>query len=78
MKNRTQAGRPPREAHGGVGSSGAAWGARASWQGATMLGPFLHTSPPHEEKGKKVAWVIAWLALSMGFVVALLSVALPP
>jgi hypothetical protein len=43
-----------------------------------MLGPFLHTSPPHEEKGKKVAWVIAWLALSMGFVVALLSVALPP
>ena len=72
-----QSARP--EAHEGGGSSGAAWGARASWQGATMLGPFLHTSPPHEkEKGKKVAWVIAWLALIMGFVVALLSVALPP
>jgi hypothetical protein len=43
-----------------------------------MLGPFLHTPPPHDEKGKKGAWVIAWLALIMGFVVTLLSVVLPP
>ncbi len=55
-----------------------AWGARASWEGATMLGPFLHTPPPHDEKGEKGAWVIAWLALIMGFVVTPLSVALPP
>ena len=43
-----------------------------------MLGPFLHTPPPHDEKGKKGEWVIAWLALILGFVVTLLSVVLPP
>jgi hypothetical protein len=26
-----------------------------------MLGPFLHTPPPTDEKGKKkVAWAVAW------------------
>jgi hypothetical protein len=31
-----------------------------------MLGPFLHTPPPHDEKGKKGAWVIAWLGADHG------------
>jgi hypothetical protein len=43
-----------------------------------MLGPFLHTPPPDGEKGKRVAWAVAWLALGMGFVMTLLSVVLPP
>ncbi len=43
-----------------------------------MLGPFLRTPPPHDEKGKKVARAVAWLALIVGFVVVVLSVALPP
>ena len=41
-----------------------------------MLGPFLHAPPPADGKGKKVAWVVAWLALGMGFVMTLLSVVL--
>ena len=43
-----------------------------------MLGPFLHTLPPDNEKGIKIAWAVAWLALGMGFVMTLLSVVLPP
>jgi hypothetical protein len=43
-----------------------------------MLGPFFHTPPPDDEKGKKVAWAVAWLALVMGAVITLLSVVLPP
>ncbi len=43
-----------------------------------MLGPFLPNPPPADEKGKKVAWAVAWLALIMGVVVMLLSVVLPP
>jgi hypothetical protein len=43
-----------------------------------MLGPFLHTPPPHDEKGTKIAWAVAWLALGMGFVMTLLSVMPPP
>ncbi len=43
-----------------------------------MLGPFLPNPAPDEEKGKKVAWAVAWLALIMGVVVMLLSVVLPP
>jgi hypothetical protein len=42
-----------------------------------MLGPFLRTPTPDDEKGKKVARAVAWLALIVGFVVVL-SVALPP
>ena len=43
-----------------------------------MLGPFLHTTPPDDVKGTKIAWVFAWTALGMGFVITLLSVVLPP
>jgi hypothetical protein len=43
-----------------------------------MLGPFLHTPPLDDEKGKKVAWAVAWLALVMGAVITLLSMVLPP
>ena len=43
-----------------------------------MLGPYLHTPPPDDEKGTKIAWAVAWLALGMGFVMTLLSVVLPP
>jgi hypothetical protein len=42
-----------------------------------MLGPFLHTPPPEDEKGTKIAWAVAWLALIMAVVVVLLSVVLP-
>ncbi len=42
-----------------------------------MLGPFLHTPPPEDEKGTKIAWAIAWLALIMGAGMMLLSVVLP-
>ncbi len=42
-----------------------------------MLGPFLHTPPPEDEKGTKIAWAVAWLALIMVVVVVLLSVVLP-
>ncbi len=34
--------------------------------------------PPDDEKGKKVARAVAWLTLIVGFMVMLLSVALPP
>jgi hypothetical protein len=43
-----------------------------------MLGPFVHTPPPDDEKGTKVAWAVAWLALIMGAVMMLLSLILPP
>jgi hypothetical protein len=43
-----------------------------------MLGPFFHTPPPADEKGRKVAWAVAWVALVMGVAVVLLSVVLPP
>jgi len=44
-----------------------------------MLGPFLHTPPPDDEKGTKIAWAVAWPALGLGgFVMTLLSVVLPP
>ena len=47
-----------------------------------MLGPFLHTPPPSDEKGARgawaVAWAVAWLALVVGAVMLLLSVVLPP
>jgi hypothetical protein len=43
-----------------------------------MLGPFFHTPPPADEKGKKVAWIIAWIALVMGVLLMLLSVLLLP
>jgi hypothetical protein len=42
-----------------------------------MLGPFFHTPPPADEKGKKVAWIIAWIALVMGILMTLLSALLP-
>ena len=42
-----------------------------------MLGPFLHTPPPSDEKGAKVAWAVAWLALVMGAVMLLSVVLLP-
>jgi hypothetical protein len=42
-----------------------------------MLGPFLHTPPPDDEKGTKIAWAIAGLALIMGAGMTLLSVVLP-
>lgn len=50
---------------------------------ACMLGPFFHTPPPTDEKGKKEAWAVAWMTLVMGFalvigvVMLLLSVLLP-
>lgn len=37
-----------------------------------MLGPFLHTPPPSDEEGAKVAWAVGWLALVMGAVNACL------
>ncbi len=43
---------------------------------AAMLGPSSHTPPP-DEKGKKVAWAVAWLALVMGAVMILPSAVLP-
>jgi hypothetical protein len=43
-----------------------------------MLEPFLHTPPPDDEKGTKIAWAVAWLALIMGAGMTLLSVVLPP
>ena len=44
-----------------------------------MLGPFFHTPPPADEKGKKVAWSVAWAALLiLGVAVVLLSVVLAP
>lgn len=42
-----------------------------------MLGPFLYTPPPADEKGRKVAWAVARPALVISAVL-LLSVALPP
>jgi hypothetical protein len=42
-----------------------------------MLGPFFHTPPPADEKGKKAAWAVAWLALVMGAVMLLSVVLLP-
>jgi hypothetical protein len=36
---------------------------------------FPYATP--DEKGKKVAWAVAWLALVMGAVMILLSVVLP-
>jgi len=43
-----------------------------------MLGPFFHTPPPADEKGRKAAWTVAWLALVMGAAMMLLSVMLTP
>jgi hypothetical protein len=43
-----------------------------------MLGPFHHVPPPDDEKDKTAAWAVAWTALGMGFLMMLLSVALPP
>ena len=43
-----------------------------------MLGPFLHTPRPSDEKGAKVSWAVASLALVMGAAMVLLSVVLPP
>ena len=43
-----------------------------------MLGPFFHTPSPADEKSRRVAWTLAWLALVMGAVMLLLSVVLPP
>lgn len=43
-----------------------------------MIGPFLHVPPPTDEKGKKVAWAVVWLALVIGVVMTLLSVVLSP
>ena len=42
-----------------------------------MLAPFSHASPPEDEKAKKVAWAVAWVALGMGAVMMVLSVVLP-
>jgi hypothetical protein len=42
-----------------------------------MLGPFSHAPPPEDDKGKKVAWVVAWATLVMGAVIMVLSVVLP-
>jgi hypothetical protein len=44
---------------------------------AAMLGPFSHTPLPDDEKGKKVAWAVAWATLVMGAVMMVLSVVLP-
>jgi hypothetical protein len=41
-----------------------------------MLCPFFHTPPPDDEKGKKVAWAVAWLTLVMG-VMTPISMVLP-
>ena len=41
-----------------------------------MLGPFVHTPPPFDDKGTKIAWAVAWLALIMGAVM-LPSLVLP-
>ncbi len=38
----------------------------------------MHAPPPDDEKGTKIAWAVAWLALLTGFVMTLLSVVLPP
>ena len=43
-----------------------------------MLGPFFHTPPPADEKGKKAAWAVAWVALGMGALMMLLWAVLPP
>ena len=43
-----------------------------------MLGPFLHVPPPDEEKDKRVAWAVAWVALGMGALMMLLWAVLPP
>ena len=43
-----------------------------------MLGPFIHTPPPSDEKGRKAAWAVAWVALILSVAVVLLSVVLTP
>jgi hypothetical protein len=42
-----------------------------------MLGPFLHTPPPDDEKGTEIAWAIAGLELIISAGMTLLSVVLP-
>ena len=43
-----------------------------------MLGSFFHASPSTDNKGKNMARAVAWWALTMGVVMALPSVVLPP
>jgi hypothetical protein len=43
-----------------------------------MLGPFIHTPPPADEKGKTVAWAVAWVALVVGAAMMMLAVVLTP
>jgi hypothetical protein len=31
-----------------------------------MPGPFLHTPPPDDAKGTKIAWAVAWLGADHG------------
>ena len=42
-----------------------------------MMNPFFRTPPPANEKERKVARAIAWLALALWAVIVLLA-ALPP
>jgi hypothetical protein len=36
-----------------------------------MLGPFRHTPPPADEKGRKAAWAVARVALILSVAVVL-------
>ncbi len=42
-----------------------------------MMNPFFRAPPPAEEEERKVAWVIAWLALALWAVIVLLAAVLP-
>jgi ABC-type Fe3+ transport system permease subunit len=42
-----------------------------------MLGPFLGTPPPRNDKGKMVAHAVVWVILILCLLVLLLSVVLP-
>jgi hypothetical protein len=46
--------------------------------GLAMLGPFLRTPPPGDEKERRVARVVVWAILVLSLLMALLSVVLPP
>ena len=42
-----------------------------------MMNPFFRTPPPSDEKERKVARTIAWVALALGAIVGLLALVLP-
>jgi hypothetical protein len=42
-----------------------------------MLGPFLGTPPPRNDKEKMVAHAVVWVMLILGLLILLLTVALP-